>query len=112
VSVTRCGSRRGGIFGWEMDGYPPGYPPLSIVARAHMYTRARREKFGICLSPKGPFSVAQTPWPEPLRDSQLSPRARVSTRADGKQLCCRPGTAVKLLWPAVHPALAGENWAI
>jgi serine/threonine protein kinase len=28
------------------------------------------------------------------------------TRADGKQLCCRPGTAVKLLWPAVNPALA------
>jgi hypothetical protein len=28
------------------------------------------------------------------------------TRAEGKQLCCRPGTAVKLLWPAVNPALA------
>jgi hypothetical protein len=25
--------------------------------------------------------------------------------ADGKQLCCRPGTAVKLLWPAVNPTL-------
>jgi hypothetical protein len=27
-------------------------------------------------------------------------------------LRCRPGTAVKLLWPAVNPALAGENLAI
>jgi hypothetical protein len=34
------------------------------------------------------------------------------SRADGKQLCCRPGTAVKLLWPAVNSALAGENLAI
>jgi hypothetical protein len=25
----------------------------------------------------------------------------------GKQLCCRPGTAVKLLWLAVNPAWAG-----
>jgi hypothetical protein len=30
------------------------------------------------------------------------PRTRVGTRADGKQLCCRPGTEVNL-------ALAGEN---
>jgi hypothetical protein len=26
--------------------------------------------------------------------------------------CCQPGTAVTLLWPAVNPALAGENLAI
>jgi hypothetical protein len=24
----------------------------------------------------------------------------------GKQLCCRPGTAVKLLWPAVNPGFS------
>jgi hypothetical protein len=34
------------------------------------------------------------------------------TRAVGKQLCCRPGTVVQLLWPPVNPALAGENSAI
>jgi hypothetical protein len=33
-------------------------------------------------------------------------------RADGKQVCCRPGSAVQLLLPAVNPALAGENLAI
>jgi hypothetical protein len=34
------------------------------------------------------------------------------TRAVGKQLCCRPGMAVKLLWPAVNPAWARGNLAI
>jgi hypothetical protein len=33
-------------------------------------------------------------------------------RADGKQSNSRPGTAVKPLWPAVNPALAGEHVAI
>jgi hypothetical protein len=31
-------------------------------------------------------------------------RPRNSVRADGMQLYCRPGTAVKLLWPAVNQA--------
>jgi hypothetical protein len=39
-------------------------------------------------------------------------KTRVETSANGKQLCCWPGTAVKLIWPAVNPAVAGENWAI
>jgi hypothetical protein len=30
-------------------------------------------------------------------------------RADGKQLCCRPGTAVKLIWPAVQ-CESGFGW--
>ena len=33
-------------------------------------------------------------------------------RAAGKQVCCRPGKAVKLLWPAGNPPLAGGNLAI
>jgi hypothetical protein len=45
--------------------------------------------------------------------AQSAPPPRSArTRADGKQLCGRPGTAVKLLWPAVIPALAGEHLAI
>jgi hypothetical protein len=46
-----------------------------------------------------PKLSSHTPGPDP-------------TSANGKQLRCRHGTALKLLWPAVNMALAGENWAI
>ena len=36
-------------------------------------------------------------------------RGKNAHHPNGKQVCCRPGTAVKLLWPAVNPALAGEK---
>jgi hypothetical protein len=36
--------------------------------------------------------------------SQLHGVQEPTPRADEKQLCCRPGTAVKLLWPAVNSA--------
>jgi hypothetical protein len=34
------------------------------------------------------------------------------TRADGKQLCCPAGLGRQYNWPAVNPALGGENWGI
>jgi hypothetical protein len=43
-------------------------------------------------------------------DSTLPTLSNVASRADGKQLCCRPGTAVKLLWPEVNPAWLEKIW--
>jgi hypothetical protein len=51
----------------------------------------------------------------PLGEPRRAARRRTLRHEKGaglKQLCCRPGTAVKLLWPAVNPALAEENSAI
>jgi hypothetical protein len=47
----------------------------------------------------------------PRRSEAWSAEPAVLVSAGGKQLCCRPGTAVKLLWPVVNPALR-ENLAI
>jgi hypothetical protein len=45
---------------------------------------------------KGFQSVSLNPYLD--NHHQIDPGA---TRADEKQLCCRPGTAVKFLWPAL-----------
>jgi hypothetical protein len=68
--------------------------------------------------PPAATSASHRWLPHTTACQQLRPLSReahstpLTSKTDGKQLCCRPGTAVKLLWPAVNPALAGENLAI
>ena len=45
-----------------------------------------------------------------LAEARQQVRSPPLQGADGKQVCCRPATAVKLLWPAVNPALGRRDF--
>jgi hypothetical protein len=87
------------------DGEPfqPRSPPLTECQEP-----ARNKKTLLTV----PATGCDPNVPSEHAPASLRPPPQVRTRAVvGKQLCCRPGTAVKLLWPGVNPASAGEDLA-
>jgi hypothetical protein len=69
--------------------------------------RAQSRQLGGCAPVRSPPNGQNTVRRNVLCRSQRATGQRVARlrraacRADGKQVCCRPGTAVKLPWPAV-----------